>query len=139
MPAIALDLRDIAGTGLFSSEYIVASKKVGHLDLTLGMGWGILGTASNISNPLNSLHDGFRDRNSDFGEGGTFSFKNWFSGKTAIFGGLEYDLPKRGLRLKLEYDTSNPDNKVLLMKLKNLIKFWNNFAFSNNLNFFFFF
>ena len=78
MPAIAVGLRDVAGTGLFSSEYIVASKKVGHLDLTLGMGWGILGTASNISNPLNSLHDDFRDRNSDFGEGGTFLSKTGF-------------------------------------------------------------
>ena len=135
MPAIAVGLRDVAGTGLFSSEYIVASKKVGHLDLTLGMGWGILGTASNISNPLNSLHDGFRDRNSDFGEGGTFSFKNWFSGKTAIFGGLEYDLPKRGLRLKLEYDTSNPDNRGVVDEVKSRLNLGITFAFSNNLTF----
>ncbi|MFL2706891.1 MAG: YjbH domain-containing protein [Gammaproteobacteria bacterium] len=135
LPAVALGLRDIAGTGLFSSEYIVASKKLGHLDLTLGMGWGILGTASNISNPLSSLHEGFKDRNTDFGEGGTFSFKNWFSGNTAIFGGLEYDLPKRGIRLKLEYDTSNPDSRNIVQDVKSRFNLGLTYAFSNNLTF----
>ena len=47
---IALGMRDIGGTGLFSSEYLVASKKFGRLDTTLGIGWGVLGKDSNISN-----------------------------------------------------------------------------------------
>ena len=77
----------------------------------MGIGWGILGTDSNFSNPLNSFHESFKTRDDSQGQGGTFSFKNWFSGNTAIFGGIEYDLPKKGLRLKLEYDTSNPDDR----------------------------
>jgi len=40
-PQIAVGFRDIAGTGLFSSEYIVASKNLSKsLDLTMGIGWG---------------------------------------------------------------------------------------------------
>ena len=35
-------VRDLAGTGLFSSEYLVASKNVRNFDLSIGMGWGVL-------------------------------------------------------------------------------------------------
>ncbi len=109
-PAIAIGLRDIAGTGLFASEYIVASKKIGHLDISLGLGWGDLGNANNISNPFTSIDERFKNRSYDPSqEGGTFRSNNWFSGPTSLFGGLEYSLPKRGLKLKLEYDTSYPD------------------------------
>ncbi len=108
VPSIALGLRDIAGTGLFSSEYIVGTKRYGNFDITAGLGWGVLGSADNISNPLINLREGFRERNADFGQGGAFSVKSWFSGSTALFGGLEYDIKKYGLRLKLEYDTSKP-------------------------------
>ncbi len=108
IPAISLGLRDIAGTGLFSSEYIVGTKRFGNFDLTAGLGWGVLGSADNISNPLNDIHQAFKERNADQGQGGQFSFKSWFSGRTALFGGIEYDLKKYGLRLKLEYDTSEP-------------------------------
>jgi hypothetical protein len=108
LPALAIGLRDIAGTGLFSSEYIVTTKRLGNFDLSAGLGWGLLGSADNVSNPFENFDDSFMDRNSVQGEGGQFSFKSWFSGKTAIFGGLEYDLKKYGLRLKMEYDTSKP-------------------------------
>ena len=107
-PAIAVGLRDIAGTGLFSSEYIVATKRFGSFDASMGLGWGVLGSADNVGNPFESFNDSFAFRNSDQGQGGNFSFKNWFSGKTSILGGLEYDLKKYGLRFKLEYDTSKP-------------------------------
>ncbi len=108
LPALAVGLRDIAGTGLFSSEYIVGTKRSGNFDLTAGLAWGVLGSADNISNPLNNLADVFRERNADQGQGGQFSVKSWFSGKTAFFGGIEYDYKKYGLRFKLEYDTSRP-------------------------------
>ncbi len=134
LPAISLGLRDVAGTGLFSSEYLVSSKRLGNLDLTLGIGWGVLGAANNLSNPLISLDDSFRDRNSSFGQGGEFSYKNWFSGPTAIFGGLEFDLPKQGLRLKLEYDTSHPDKRPIPQSVKSRFNVGVNYSFSDNLN-----
>ena len=135
LPAFSIGLRDIAGTGLFSSEYIVSSKKLGNLDLSVGLGWGILGTDNNFSNPLNSFNEGFKTRDSSQGQGGTFSFKNWFSGNTAIFGGIEYDLPKTGLRLKLEYDTSNPDDRNIVDDLKSRFNLGLNYSFSENLSF----
>lgn len=110
LPNIAVGLRDLAGTGLFSSEYVVASKKFGDLDATLGIAWGSLARDGNISNPLKDLHNSFLERSSYAkGElGGGFNIRDWFSGnQAAIFGGLEYHLKRYGLRFKVEYDTSN--------------------------------
>ena len=42
-PAIAIGLNDFGGSGGFSSEYIVASKRAGNFDFNLGLGWGKLG------------------------------------------------------------------------------------------------
>jgi len=81
LPALAVGLRDIAGTGLFSSEYIVTTKRIGSFDISTGLGWGILGSADNISNPFEDLDDAFINRNAEHGEGGQFSFKSWFSRK----------------------------------------------------------
>ena len=39
-PEIVVGWNDLAGTGRFSGEYLVASKNFGDFDLTLGMGWG---------------------------------------------------------------------------------------------------
>ena len=133
-PAISIGLRDIAGTGLFSSEYLVSSKKIGSLDLSLGIGWGLLGSANNISNPLKSLNDSFKSRNDSFDQGGEFSYKNWFSGNAALLGGLEYDFPKKGLRLKLEYDTSYPDKRNSL-EVRSRINIGLSYDFSDNLSF----
>ncbi len=127
-PSIAIGLRDIAGTGLFSSEYLVGTKRAGNFDLTAGFAWGILGSADNISNPLDKLDDAFMERNADQGQGGQFSFKSWFSGKTALFGGVEYDLKKYGLRFKLEYDTSKPfENGKVPFKPKTDLNFGINY------------
>ena len=111
LPSVAIGVRDMAGTGLFSGEYIVGSKKFGNLDLSMGIGWGLLGADNNIRNPLISLREGFKTRSSSYStEGGEFNVADWFSGeRAALFGGLEYSFPKQGLSLKLEYDTSNPD------------------------------
>ena len=43
LPAVAAGIRDIAGTGRFSSEYLVASKTIGNMHFSTGLGWGILG------------------------------------------------------------------------------------------------
>ena len=40
-PAIAIGFNDLAGTGIYSSEYIVGSYGIDNLDLHLGVGWGI--------------------------------------------------------------------------------------------------
>ena len=110
LPSISVGLRDIAGTGIFSSEYLVASKEIKDFDVSIGIGWGRLGQLGNISNPLARWSKDFNSRNSLVGVGGTFNQKDWFSGERAsVFGGLEYKFKKYGLRLKLEYDPTKPD------------------------------
>ncbi|AIA70401.1 MULTISPECIES: YjbH domain-containing protein [Pectobacterium] len=103
MPDVSLGLRDIAGTGLFDSEYLVASKRMGPFDFTLGMGWGNMAESGNIKNPACSLKASFcnRTQNTEIGQ---FEVKNFLHGPAALFGGIEYQTPWDPLRLKLEYD-----------------------------------
>lgn len=133
VPAIAIGLIDIAGTGLFSSEYLVATKNIFDFDITLGLGWGVLGTQGGISKPLNFLDKGFETRNLDFGQGGDFSYKSWFSGQASLLGAVEYDLKKSGLRLKLEYDTTNLDQRKIIDEVKSRFNVGATYNFSKNL------
>lgn len=110
LPEISLGWNDLAGTGKFSAEYIAATKKIQDIDFTVGLGWGALGQDKNLNNPFINFHEDFRDRNSELDQGGSFSYKSWFSGEEiSIYSGLEYYWWRYGLVLKLEYDTSNPD------------------------------
>ena len=76
LPQIAFGLRDFAGTGRIASEYIVSTKSIGNFDVTLGLGWGLLGTAGGISNPFKSIHESFGERSSFSGQGGEVNFSN---------------------------------------------------------------
>ena len=51
-PALAVGLQDVIGTGLYAGEYVVASKRFWDVDVSLGLGWGRLGTGADIGNPL---------------------------------------------------------------------------------------
>ena len=105
LPELALGFRDVAGTGLFSSEFIVANKRFHDLDFSLGVAWGYIGNRGDFGNPLGVFSDKYRERNTETeGTGGDFSFDNYFSGRPAIFGGVEYQTPWDPLRLKLEMD-----------------------------------
>ncbi|MEL0243960.1 MAG: YjbH domain-containing protein, partial [Gammaproteobacteria bacterium] len=107
LPAVAIGLRDLAGTGVFSSEYLVASKQLGFLNITAGLGWGLLGSDDSISNPFESISNEFKARIKSGEQGGGINYQTWFSGRTALFGGLEYNLRSKGMKFNLEYDTSN--------------------------------
>ena len=106
MPETSIGFRDFAGTGLFDGEFIAATKRVGNLDFSLGLGWGYLGQSGTVSNPACTLTDSYRTRPSDTqkANGGTLDAKRWFRGPAAILGGLEYQTPYEPLRLKLEYE-----------------------------------
>jgi hypothetical protein len=107
LPQIAVGVRDMVGTGVFGSEYIVASKMLGNFDATFGLGWGRLAGSGQFSNPLRGLSSAFDDRDNDFGEGGEFSTNTFFSGSRAgFFGGLQYRSETLPLTWMLEY---NPD------------------------------
>jgi hypothetical protein len=61
-PQLALGVRDLGGTGLFSGEYLVAGKRWGNWDASLGLGWGYLGARGNVRNPLSLLGARFDTR-----------------------------------------------------------------------------
>ena len=95
LPNLAIGFRDLAGTGLFSSEYLVMSKYYKNIDYTLGFGWGAM-NKNGFKNPLSSISNSFeiRDAENDQGRGGLLSSSNYFSGKkVGLFGGIEYFFP----------------------------------------------
>ena len=114
VPQIAVGVQDGLGTGQFSGEYVVLSKRWYDFDFSFGMGWGLLGAGGTISNPLTSLSDGFSVRGGRSGLGGELIFDNFFSGETVgLFGGVEWYTPIRGLTLKLEYDGNDYQSEPL--------------------------
>jgi hypothetical protein len=104
-PQIALGLRDLGGTGLFSSEYIVGNKRWGDWDASLGLGWGYMAGRGNIKNPFSFLGDGFDKRSvADVGQGGAVNGATMFHGPAAFFGGVQWHAPSSPWILKLEID-----------------------------------
>ncbi len=105
LPQIAVGIIDIGGTGLFSSEYVVANKRLGNFDWSLGIGWGNLGTSGNIRNPLGLISKRFDTRpGSTTASGGTLGTSAFFRGNAALFGGVQYHTPWEKWVLKAEYD-----------------------------------
>lgn len=111
-PQLAVGLRDIGGTGLFSGEYLVASKRWGNWDASAGLGWGYLGGRGNITAPLAFLGEGFKTRPApNVGEGGVVSTTGMFRGNAALFGGVQWHSPVNGLILKAELDGNDYRNE----------------------------
>ena len=109
-PQVAAGVRDMLGTGVFESEYVVASKQFTNTDVTLGVGWGRLAGEGLISNPLRQLDSGFGARSSFSGVGGEFSLNNYFSGKqVGLFGGINHKFISLPFTAMFEY---NPDEYV---------------------------
>jgi len=109
-PQISLGLEDFSGTGIQSSEYLVANKSTENFDITFGIGWGRLGSSKMFENPFSALSDDFQKRNTFSstnknisGSGGVPEFSNWFKGDISLFGGVEYKLSNT-ISLKADYD-----------------------------------
>jgi len=109
-PGVALGLQDFIGTGLYSAEYLVATKNFtlpraggrrapGRLKLTAGLGWGRLGSHGAIGSPLGNTRPRFNG-----GTGGQLAYGQWFRGPMAPFAGIEWQ-PNDRLGLKLEYSS----------------------------------
>ncbi len=113
LPALAVGIYDIAGTGYYSSEYIVGSYGINKFDFHFGLGWGLLnGSDERIKNPLGFFNDQFYSRPSGgSGYGGTFQPERYFSNrKISPFFGLSHAVGEK-LLLKIEYDsTLTPGN-----------------------------
>ena len=109
-PELSIGFRDIIGTGKFSSEYIVSSKKIGDFDVSVGLGWGNFATDDGLENPFIRLNSSFGNREPGYqGIGGMLEYEKFFSGsKVSSFYGFEYINKYSGLRFKFDYDSSNP-------------------------------
>ena len=89
-PSVAAGFRDFGGTGAFSGEYIVASKRYSNVDFTLGMGWGTIASRGSIDNPVGWIIESQKIRGGGTSRGGTLNLKSLFSGeKVGFFGGVE--------------------------------------------------
>ena len=107
LPAVAVGIRDLVGTGVFGSEYLVATKAFGNTDVSIGMGWGRLAGKGDTSNPAKLISDRFDVRDAATGLGGELSIDNFFSGpEVGFFGGVSHAFTSLPLTAIAEY---NPD------------------------------
>lgn len=106
LPTVALGIDDLVGTGIYSGEYLVATKRLGAVDATLGLGWGRLATAGVIRNPLTFISSSLSTRFHDTRYVGQFTFGQYFHGpNSGIFGGLVWHTPLERLNLIAEYSS----------------------------------
>lgn len=134
-PAIAIGLNDIAGTGFYSSEYIVGSYGIGNLDMHFGLGWGTLnGSDQNFKNPLIYINDQFQDRpRNTLGAGGQLQFSRYFSDKSVSpFYGISYVINDKFL-FKAEHDPTKYDGRLDYEVPNNRLSF--GFEYNINENF----
>ena len=114
LPSIAIGLNDIAGTGLYSSEYIVGSYGINKTDFHFGLSWGALnGSKRSFKNPFGKIDKNFYKRPIIYAdEGGQFQPSRYFSGETVSpFFGVSYAINEKHL-IKLEYDTTVTPGRV---------------------------
>ena len=112
LPAVALGLRDLAGTGLFNGEFLVASKHLGDFDFTAGLGWGNLGERDRLKNPFCTAADHFCTRpKTTSGKGGQIEFKKFFTGPMSPIAGVSWQTPWQPLILLAEADGNDYSNE----------------------------
>lgn len=106
VPAVALGVVDLGGTGLFGGEYLVATYRFFDWYASAGLGWGRMGSANDFPNPAKKIDSRLARREVDVsGSGGEPSAKNWFSGASVgIFGGLEWRPQSRPWVFTLEWE-----------------------------------
>jgi|TARA_A100001015_G_scaffold129788_1_gene143994 hypothetical protein len=135
-PAVAIGLNDFAGTGLYSSEYIVGSYGINRTDFHFGIGFGLLnGSDQRFKNPLGIISDKFYDRPTSFAaKGGSFQPSRYFSGETASpFFGVSHALNNK-LLLKAEYDSSVRPGLVPFRIPENDFSFGVDYLINDNLS-----
>lgn len=133
-PAIAIGFNDFAGTGFYSSEYIVSSYGINNLDIHFGLGWGSLNSSQHgIKNPLGYISDNFFYRPSATEDkGGQTQTGRYFSGKEASpFFGLAYSLNNKTL-IKIERDTTSQNAKIDYKQPSSEYSFGVDYAISDN-------
>ena len=88
LPAIAIGLRDFIGTGIYTGEYLVATKNITkNIKLSVGIGWGRLSGKEWLQIflvwEMNAMAG-------SVGFGGTIHFNHFFSGNNSPFFSVSY-------------------------------------------------
>jgi hypothetical protein len=108
VPAVSITLQDGLGTGQFSGEYLSATKRFYDLDITGGIAWGYGARSQQFENPLAKLSNIFVARTGGGVTGGQLNVSTYLSGENvALYGGVAYRTPIKGLVLKFEYDPND--------------------------------
>ena len=134
LPAIAIGINDIAGTGFYSSEYIVGSYGINNLDFHFGLSWGTLnGSSISIKNPLGYISDIFYERpDNTEDKGGQFQPSRYFSGeKASPFFGFSY-APNEKFLVKFESDNTITPGRVGYRETKSDYSFGIDFSINDN-------
>ncbi len=133
LPSIAVGLNDFAGTGYYSSEYIVGSYGINNIDFHFGLGWGLLsGSGAKVKNPFSYIDDSFNSRPERSSEGGTFNADQYFSGQNAApFYGISYRL-KNSIFFNFEKDTTLTGTKMPYPERKSDYSIGLNYIVNNN-------
>ncbi len=130
LPDLTMGLQDFIGTGMYSGEYLVASKTfLSNLRLTAGLGWGRLSSNSVISKT--------GDRSSSSSDlGGTLNYERFFKGNVSSFGGFEYQTPINSLRIKAEVssDDYSADNYLSTYNIDNNYNYGIDYDLNDTLN-----
>ena len=135
-PAVAIGLNDLAGTGIYSSEYIVGSYGINRTDFHFGIGFGLLnGSDLKFKNPFGYLSDRFYERSTVTKNiGGSFDAAKYFTGETASpFFGVSHALNNK-LLLKAEYDSSVRPGLVPFRIPENDFSFGVDYLITDNLS-----
>lgn len=104
LPAVAIGADALFGARALASEYIVASKRYGDVDISAGLGWGRMGRGGAFGNPF-----GFLDRDRKPDEDGVNGPGDWLTGrKIAPFAGVAW-MPSFAPGLALKGDWSGAD------------------------------
>ena len=133
LPAIALGINDIGGTGLYSSEYLVASYGLKNLDMHFGIGWGEMSGGASIKNPLTRIDERFENRSNDSPLGtGEPNFGTFFSGENiSPFFGISYFI-NDDISLKIENDPTVTPGKIDYEDANERITFGVDYSINDN-------
>ncbi|HEY3777686.1 MAG TPA: YjbH domain-containing protein [Rhizomicrobium sp.] len=108
-PDITIGANDLIGTGLEGAEYLVATKRFGDFEASLGIGWGRYAGTAMFENPLAFVLQSFATRSApqvDISSSGVPDVAQLFHGPSAsLFGGMVWHTPIPGLSVLAEYSS----------------------------------
>ena len=129
-PELSFGMKDFVGTGWYTSEYVVATKKFGPVDFTAGLGFGRLAGRNTFSNPFGKLVPSLKTRGGrDTGLGGELEFGQWFSGPASPFFGAQIQMSDK-VAASIEYNPDLMENEKSYLVVESPI----NVGFSYKLN-----